>query len=80
MIVSGIYMFLKFISLYTLGYPVFNHELQGSAFYEERMEVNTLMMLPPAVATFASVVFALVLRRWVKKTELSHRAEVRADE
>lgn len=80
MTISGIYMFLKFAYLHSLGYPVFNHELRGSAFYEERMEVNILLMLPPAVATFASIVFASLLRRRVKKIESPHKKETHIDE
>lgn len=68
--VSGVYLFFQFTSLYCQGYQVFNYDLIG-ANPSERIWMNTQLMTPPSVAVPISIILALVLRLWTKKTDKS---------
>lgn len=69
--VSGIYLFLQFTSLYYQGFPVFNYDLAGLESTETRLWMNMQLMAPPSVAVPVSIIIALVLRQWTKKTDKS---------
>lgn len=79
LMISGIYLFFQFTSLYVAGYPVFNYELQGIVTTEERIWMNLQLMMPCAVATPVSIIVALVLRQWTKRTDISEVREVYND-
>ncbi len=67
---SGIYLFLQFTSLYTHGYSVFNYDFIGSN-SAERIWMNAQLMTPPSVAVPVSIITAILLRQWTKKTDKS---------
>ena len=69
--ISGIYLFLQFTSLYYQGYPVYNYDLAGLESTETRLWMNMQLMAPPSVAVPVSIIIALVLRQWTKKTDKS---------
>lgn len=79
LMISGIYLFFQFTALYAAGYPVFNFELQGIVTTEERVWMNLQLMMPCAIATPVSIIAAMALRQWTKKTDISEVREVHND-
>lgn len=79
LMISGVYLFFQFTSLYVAGYPVFNYELQGIVTTEERIWMNSRLMMPCAIATPVSIIVALVLRQWTKATDALDIREGRTD-
>ncbi|MGE0015762.1 MAG: hypothetical protein AB7S83_06305 [Candidatus Methanomethylophilaceae archaeon] len=69
--ISAIYLFFQFGSMYLQGMPVFNTDFQGIEMDETRIWMNSQLMTPPTVAVPVSIVVAIILRYWTKKTEKS---------
>ncbi len=67
--VSAIYLFFQFSSLYFQGEPVFNTDFQGSEMNDIRIWMNSQLMTPPSVAVPVSIIVAIVMRFWTKRTE-----------
>lgn len=73
--ISAIYLFFQFGSMYLQDMPVFNTDFHGAEMDETRIWMNSQLMTPPTVAVPISIIVAVVLRYWTKKTERSELPE-----
>jgi len=63
--VSVLYTFALFQAMVDAGYPMFNADFEGPGALDNT-ESNTVLMMPTVITVFASIIYAVVIRAYLR--------------